>query len=551
MWQKIIQANEKNHLRWNTFTLTGIFCIIICGINATKGLERHMDVLFWDESLYLTRGLAMFKHIPRDWGPSYSLWYKFLSFFFSDRVRLYYFNFKLTTILIAISFFLLLLSCGVQRVLAFVFSIFFLSSFINMPVWPRVSHYCILVIITGIVAAKHLNSIVAKFAVYSLALMVCAYARPELFLPFIVCSVLTYIFFLSTIRKLLKKDIFLVLVLTGSLVFMYVFFKTPFNNGDSARGIGVFLQHFAMNYSQWHHDSSVFWLDYQDILKKNFKDVSSLKGIIQSNPAIFERHILSNIFNYCIQTGKIVFSFFAPIFTRHIHWLCLMVSMMLFTVYFSFTKTIKDKRKKVYSLAKDNLFTLFVLLLFTIPSLFVCIYAFPRQHYLLLQVPFLLLLISLSISSITVEIYKSTQKLFVIAVVWFFVMPTAEDFEYFRLFRKEESLCNLKSIQYIKNNFTSKDTIRVFDLEGGMTNLLPANFENKDYIYLRDRNKISLSSFLQENKFDIIYKTPTLTMLNSVQQDTILFDLVKNPQKYGYIEQKTGNFTPSLLIKQH
>ena len=187
---------------------------------------------------------------------------------------------------------------------------------------------------------------------------------------------------------------------------------------------------------------------------------------------------------------------------------------------------------------------------FALPSFIVCIYAYPRQHYLLLQVPFFLLLIGLAISSITVEIYKSAQKIVVVAVVWFFVMPVSEDFDYFRMFRNEESLANQKSLKYIKQHYTSKDTIHVFDLEGGMTNLLPANFVNNNYIYLRDRNKILLSDFLLSNKYDIIYKTPILTMLNSVQQDTILFDLLKNPAKYGYLEQKTGNFVPALLIKK-
>ena len=51
-WQRIIQADEKNYLRWNTFTFAGIFLIIVCGLNATRGLEQHMDVMFWDESLY-------------------------------------------------------------------------------------------------------------------------------------------------------------------------------------------------------------------------------------------------------------------------------------------------------------------------------------------------------------------------------------------------------------------------------------------------------------------------------------------------------------------
>jgi hypothetical protein len=224
---------------------------------------------------------------------------------------------------------------------------------------------------------------------------------------------------------------------------------------------------------------------------------------------------------------------------------------MLFAIYFSQTKTIKDKRKKFFELVSGNPFTLFVLFILAAPSFIVCIYAYPRAHYILLQVPFMLLVIALAISSITVEIYKSVQKIAVIAVVWFFVMPSSEDFKYFDLFRNDETLCNQKSVQYIKKNFSQKDTIHVFDVEGGITNLLPGNFVNNNHVFLRDRDTLLLSKFLLANQFDIIYKTPTLTMLNSVQKDTVLFDMLKNPLKYGYLEEKTGNFAPSLLIKQH
>lgn len=550
MWQKIIKANEINYLKWNTFTWVGILLIIICGVNATYGLERHMDVLFWDESLYLSRGLAMFKTIPKSWGPSYSLWYKCLSYLFSDKIVLYYFNFKLTTILLSICFFLLLMSCGVQRVLSFIFSLFFLSSFINMPVWPRVSHYCIIILLTGIIIAKYQKTIVSKFVVYSVALLIGAYARPELFLPFVLFFALTYFFFFINLKNTSKLDLLLLLILSAFFVFMYVFFRTPLNNGDSSRGIGVFLQHFAMNYAQWHHSNSIFWLDFKDIIDQNFPHATSLKEIILSNPKAFEHHIISNATNYFIQTGKIIFSFFAPIFTKHTHWLCLMVSIMLFMVYFSFTKTIKYKRKRFLLQLKNNWLTIFVLIIFTMPPVFVCFYAYPRAHYLVLQTPLLLLITGFAISSISVEISKPIQKIIVVAVVWFFVMPVAEDFSYFNMFRNEENLCNLKSIQFIKKNITTKDTVHVFDMEGGMTNLLPPNFVNINYIYLRDREKISMSRFLLDNQFDIIYKTPTLTLLKSAKNDDTLIDILKYPNKYGYIERKTGNFAATLLIKQ-
>ena len=548
-WRNLLSSTEKNYLQWNNFTLVGILLIIICGVRVTWGLEKYMDVVFWDESLYLSRGMSMFKYIPRDWGPSYSLWYKLLSYFISDRVDLYYFNFKLTTILISIALFLLLMATGVQRVLAFLFALVFLSTYVNLPMWPRVSHFCIIVLIAGILVAKYHKERVAKMAIFSLALLVCSFARPELFLPFMLCFIVMYVFFFMQLKQHTKYSIFLVAAVTFLLMFLYVYFKTPLNNGDATRGIGVFLQHFAMNYAEWKHSDMIFWLDYPDILKENFKDATTLKGMIQANPAVIKHHLFSNLYHYSTEMAKIIFSFFAPIFTKKINWLCLMISAILFGTYFSFTQTIKNKRERMYVLLKDNVFTFFVITIFTLPSIFVCIYAYPRPHYLLLQVPFFLLLIALLISSITVTIYKSVQKIVVLATVWFFAMPVAADFSYFKMFRKEDSLCNVKSIQYIKKNFASKDTIHIFDLEGGVTNMLPPNFVNDNYLYLRDRKTVLLSDFLLNHKFDIIYKTPTITGLNSTQNDTILKDMFNNPAKYGYYEQKTGNFAMRLLIK--
>lgn len=184
------------------------------------------------------------------------------------------------------------------------------------------------------------------------------------------------------------------------------------------------------------------------------------------------------------------------------------------------------------------------------PTVLICIYAYPRHHYILLQVPFLLLICSIVLSSLNIEIEQPMHKIIVLGFIWFFVTPEAEDFEYYTLFRQQDDRSNLKSIQYIKMNFTTRDTVRVFDLEGGMTNLLPDNFINSNYSYLKDRDKNSLSNFLLTNKFNIIYKTPTLTSIKSVQNDTVLFDMLKYPEKYGYFEQKTGNFAPTLLIRK-
>ena len=191
IWKIVAKNKEQNFLKFDRFLLLGIVLLIICGIKICWNLPVYMDVLFFFFSLYLHRGTCMFNYIPHDWGPSYSLWYKILSIFIPDKIDLYYFNFKFTTILIAIAFFMLLLSCGIQRILSFILSMFFLSSFVNLPVWPRISHFCILVVITGIIVAKHTKTTLLKFSVMSFAFLICSYARPELFLPFLCCFVLS------------------------------------------------------------------------------------------------------------------------------------------------------------------------------------------------------------------------------------------------------------------------------------------------------------------------------------------------------------------------
>ena len=550
IWKSLLKNKEQNFLKFDRFLFLGIALLIICGIKICWNLQNYMDVVFWDESLYLHRGTCMFNFIPHDWGPSYSLWYKILSLFISDKVQLYYFNFQLTTILISIALFMLLLSCGVQRILSFMLAMFFLSSFINLPVWPRISHFCIIVVITGIIAAKHGKTTFIKFSIMSFAFLICSYARPELFLPFLCCFILSILSFLLKIKTRTKAEIAVLFTLLGLFAILFVFLKTPLNNGDSARSLLVFLQHFAWNAAVWKSDHSPFWLDFNESNKQYFSDVSSLSAIIHSNSAAFFHHIFFNLQHYILLTGKVVASFFLPVFTRDFHWLCLMVGIMFIVIYFSFGATSKNFLKRFIILIRSNLFTIFMLLLLLIPSVLICIYAYPRHHYILLQVPFLLLLCAIALSSFNIEIDQPMHKIIVLAFIWFFVTPEAEDFEYYTLFRPQSSLNNLSAIKYIKNNFDTKDTIRVFDLEGGMTNLLPGNFVNYNYSYLKDRNKNSLSNFLITNKFNIIYKTPILTALKSVQNDTILFDMLKYPEHYGYYKQKTGNFTDSLLIRK-
>ncbi|WP_423164934.1 hypothetical protein, partial [Stenotrophomonas maltophilia] len=136
----------------------------------------------------------------------------------------------------------------------------------------------------------------------------------------------------------------------------------------------------------------------------------------------------------------------------------------------------------------------------------------------------------------------------VLSFVWFFVTPESEDFKYYNLFRQEESTCNESTLKYIKKTYDNKP-ISIFDVEGSLTNLLPSNFTNynEEFIYQKDAR---VSHFISSKKIDLIYITPTLLSLKKVKKDSIFHDLLNEPEKYGFFKQKTGNFTPYLLVKK-
>ena len=61
-----------------------------------------MDIQFADEAAYIRFGLDLFEKMNRNWGPLYAVWYKGLSVFTTNTIQLYYLNFGVTAILIAV-----------------------------------------------------------------------------------------------------------------------------------------------------------------------------------------------------------------------------------------------------------------------------------------------------------------------------------------------------------------------------------------------------------------------------------------------------------------
>ncbi len=200
------------------YTFFGIFFICVLGFFFTKDLELWIDIGIADEAKYLGNGVNFFRTKPAPyWGPLYSLWYYFLNLFSRDTINLYYLNYRLMTILPCIALYLFLLKMKVTPALSFYFSFAFLISMINLPTWPKVSHFCLTMIFIGLILVHSIKGKNARLLAAFIISLTITYIRPE----FILSSILLFgIIINSVARNDFGTKRFMVAILTTFVLFL-------------------------------------------------------------------------------------------------------------------------------------------------------------------------------------------------------------------------------------------------------------------------------------------------------------------------------------------
>lgn len=279
--------------------IAGIGVLVYCGLHIYAGLENHMDIQFADEAAYLRFGLDLPGHLNRDWGPLYAIWYKLLSFFTTDTIKLYYLNFRLTAIIPPILLLLFLWRMGVNFILAFFISYCVLVSEANISVWPRVSQFCIILLLSGLILSTYFKNKFYQLLLLTLVTFLCSYARPEFYLAFILLLFITILLgFYQPItfnKKTTGWIIFYVIIIAS----LHLFFRFPSNNFFGFnRGVAAFYQHYAFNLRIQHKLDVDAWLGWEDLAKSTFGNCNSMLCVIINQPKIFILNTLFNIKNY-------------------------------------------------------------------------------------------------------------------------------------------------------------------------------------------------------------------------------------------------------------
>jgi hypothetical protein len=309
----------------------------------------------------------------------------------------------------------------------------------------------------------------------------------------------------------------------------------------------AFTQHLAKNhYDKLGLTDKIFWLHWPDYYKEVFgNDSLSFTQALLSKPQLVLGHICTNFLHYFKEMGRLLLEVFTindnlPLFFSIVKVVVILV--LLFVIY-GHTKSL-DKAKSWQ--IKQHSFLASLLMLLPLPISILLIY--PREHYLILQLPLVFCIISLWFTGRTSHSYLMTGIIiFSIFVFSLIGSPKAKDFVYFDLYRnKPHEMRNYHAVQYIRK-LNIQDSIKVIDNEGYFNNFLRPF---KDRGWGGYEAKSDFYTFMKQKKINLLYVTPTLVEDKYLSKDSNFVHLMEKPEDFGFYRQSFGNYDAYFLINK-
>lgn len=267
--------------------------LLIAALRLLAPIERLMDINLYDESIYLYNGATLLQNgLPSaDWAPLYALWYFGLSLIQPDRIALYFVNFRLLCLLLPLLLYLTLRRYSLAPAPAAICAFLLLIANANLPMWPRVSHFALLVILVSLIAAAG-RPLADALAVAAFGALLAAYARPEFALAaaLLALGALLALARSAEARRAAGRPLLAALAIAALALVAWL--RPPI--GDGARSFAAFAQHFSLNWVGWTGSTLSPWTNAPEIMAIAFGDAQSIGAALGANPGLFARHMLSN-----------------------------------------------------------------------------------------------------------------------------------------------------------------------------------------------------------------------------------------------------------------
>jgi hypothetical protein len=535
--------------------VTATLMLIISGLKLTWGLEQSIDIGLYDESVYLQLGMLL-----KDWGissengPLYSAWYLVLSLLTTDKVNLYFLNYKISIVSLPILVYVFLRKSGSGVIKSTLLAWFILISHGNLYVWPRVSHFALNMILLVLIVNKGRKSWIHFSIIGSLGALILSYIRPEFFLSFIIFSLVFLASLVTKIPKQKKINLRLFTIYFLASFLLINLFNLPIAGN---RSFVAFGQHFSINWITWTKNQMNPWTDWEEIIPLNFADSNNILEMLRKNPVIFVKHLGTNlsgmksapelilpVFAY---TGKTPQSnMLSPLPTSNVRSRQLLqeiVIIVLFLLILSFSLSNKHEIKAQIQKSKHFIYQI---LLFMLPAMIASILIYPREHYLYILIVLFYLLLSICILTISQSKPPDehnkilTQKILPLAFALFLITPLP----FLGGINNQPVLQTIRLIDSLNIN----KQVFMLEAEGGFNIYLNNNF---DRVPEYKKNE-GFYQFLKNKNINLVIVSPALLNDIRFKDDPEWLNFLQHPHDLDFVKiclQK--NDTVFLLLRKN
>ncbi|MEO8601932.1 MAG: hypothetical protein ABI629_05095 [bacterium] len=286
--------------------LTGLLVVLAANALYLAGLSTILDPMLSTDPYYIRLAREPLAQLLREdpaWGPLYALWLKLFTLALADPLAVYAANLCALSLAVCVALYGYVLLLTRRAAVAVGSALFFLISDFNVPLANKVGAFVLLILLAGLSAAECVAGAARRSAVLAAAVLLAAYARPELY-PAAVALCLASVWL--AIRDVWRRSdaavgrrspgravlcwpagAIAVLGLAAGAI------GTPLGRpqpGDSRLFI-AFREHFAWNWNDWQGD----WRPFEEAWQAAFGSAHSVGDAWRANPIAVLHHLADNL----------------------------------------------------------------------------------------------------------------------------------------------------------------------------------------------------------------------------------------------------------------
>ncbi|MBV6420181.1 MAG: hypothetical protein DAHOPDDO_01409 [Ignavibacteriaceae bacterium] len=487
----------------------------------TKDLYQSMDIRFWDETLYLFNGINLFRQpITPDWGPLYSILYYILHLIIKDPISLYYFNFALMAIVPSIALYFLLSELNNIYFINFFISYLFLISEYNLPIWPKVSSFCMFFIFLGLIVIRRLSNNNFHYPSALILVVMLSYIRPEysiLVFPLVIIILIKFKEYYS-FGKILSVIVTAVLVLS--------LFGIPYS---SERSYVAYAQAFEKYLPMSERIDKDGVKGLEQIMQENFGGAKTIFEIFKHDFDKASKHVIYNLKRFPNLLLNISEVLIPSVLLKTDKWFKSTIVLIISAIFFYIILI----RSKNNSFLRSNFRSLLLFSIYlTLPAILSINLFYPRAHYIILLLPPLYFFSGkiFSVFESRWVIRYSTIILVALGLISILIVPSST------YFFENNNFFNRESIFFIRR-LNIQSQVNLLENEGNLTTYLSENYH---WVDLRNSNTNFITS-LSEKHINMIFVTPRLKNLFIAKRDSSWLLFQNNFEKYNFISKTDGD----------